>query len=205
MPGLLEIVFIVLIGYPIVQLLSVLAVRGSRVRLNELLREIRANPAYSAEDLRILEWTVLDDGIDSLLGVVALPVIAPFMTLTFAWEVLTGRLDPTSDSLEGDISRETRALSELMQEGSSSSPLWSNSSFKEARSLSIDINLKRMPLTLCLLFVGIIIPMPLVLFAYGLRQSTEVIAYFFRKIVVTNRLLIAGADTNLASARIRVK
>ena len=57
-PALLA--FVVLIGWPLVQLASTLYLRRHRRQMKELARELRADPRYQGQDLRLIDSAVRD-------------------------------------------------------------------------------------------------------------------------------------------------
>jgi hypothetical protein len=181
----------------------VLLVRTQRKKLNTLLKEIRSKSEYSADDLNILEWTILNKPPAALMSI-AFPLLAPIMTLSWSWDVLRGRMDPTIESLEKDLARETRVVSELVQEGSSNSKIWNDPAFTLARSLSADIEIKRMPITMLLSAAMLFLTLPCVFFAYGIRVSVaSFFSRFFKRTLFANKLLLAGLDVHhLAAARV---
>ena len=192
MPTILIAVFALLVGYPLIQLLSVAFARADQQKLNALLKQIRSNKTYTSEDLKVLEWTADPYPSATLL----LPLLAPVLVMYLAWEVLRGRVEDTSvESLERSLARETRVSSDLIQEGSSRSQIWNDPVFIEARSLASNIEFKRSPISLLLTgLIGLLLS-PIVFFAYGLGTSARaLLKHLVKRTIFANRLFFAGLD-----------
>ncbi|MCL2713267.1 MAG: hypothetical protein FWD68_01375 [Alphaproteobacteria bacterium] len=190
MPTILVILYSILIGYPLLQIASVLAVRSRRRELNRILQELRSNPSYTKKDLELIDrWTC--DTSNVVMGV-PLPLLAPFMMVYSAWEVLCGKVDYDFASLERDLARERTAVAELQRQGSSKSTIWNDDTFKQANRLSVDIDLGRRPVTIVISLACLMIPVPLVIINFGVRTTINVLTYLFRKVVITHRLFAVG-------------
>jgi hypothetical protein len=196
LPALLFFIFAVLVGYPLIQLCSVILVRSGRQELAVLIKEIKSDTSYDSNDLQVLEWAVLDKPPSAITAFV-FPIYAPIATLIWSWEILRGRLDPTADSLEKDTEREYRVVSELVHEGSSKSKIWNDPRFHRARFLSTEIEIKRMPITMLVSAVMASLMLPFVFLAYGIRTSvTSFFTHLFKRALFANKLLFAGLEVH---------
>ena len=186
MPTFLIIIFTVLVGYPLVQLISALLVRSMRRELELLVREIKQDPRYVASDLTILDWS-MNMGPPSAVTAILLPIFSPLALLAWTIDILKGKFELNIEELERSAKLEFQAVIELHTPGGSKSPIWNDERFHRAHHLTTEIDVRRFPITM---LVTMIVSLPFLmvaLVAQGIRMS---VSSFFNQ--STKRALLSA-------------
>ncbi|MEE1611159.1 hypothetical protein [Microvirga sp. CF3016] len=95
--------FIALIAWPLIQLISVLVVRSSRVRLKALAAELQSDPKFTDRDREAIEEELIfaragrGDPMNAVILAVT-PLILPLIILGDALRGLSGHQEPPSSS-----------------------------------------------------------------------------------------------------------
>ena len=187
--------FVVLIGWPLVQLASVLLVRGRRVRMRQLLTDLGQDSRYGQDDLALLDTVVRTSRGDP--ACVVFPVVVPLAILAASIGDLLGRPDrPAHRSTEAEDARadliEDRfgAVEIELGRRTGRETIDEDGRVAEVRRLAFEIGLIRWPTSL-LLTIALSLPvLPLYGLAYGLRRMTTVIPETAARLVESLRVTV---------------
>jgi hypothetical protein len=167
---------VVLIGYPLIQLISVLIVRPSRRRMKELATQLLSDPQYNEKQLKHVRDNLASARGDLLF--ILFPIGAPILIASASWAELRGELDKYRDeeAVLASAHREMEELDRLLERVGEPPlpyklPIWNDPRFVELRDLSQNVAMLRSPIALCLAALTSLAAAPLWLLAYGTRVS----------------------------------
>jgi hypothetical protein len=167
--------FIVLVGWPLAQILSVLAVRRQRDQLARLADQLRSDQRYGEAERLVIDEVMKQARGDPLF--LLAPLLLPLGIIIMSIADLFGRgpfggrgsmFDGTK--VEGSVRKDMKELYTLLH-GEAGARLSEDSRFRELESLATEIGFARSPVTLTLTAVGCLASLPFVVAAYGVNWS----------------------------------
>lgn len=170
MSVLLVALFGLLIGYPLVQLVSVVIARPRRRELRRLMAELRSDPIYTEKDLSVLDWTVGMERPHPVLSAL-LPLLAPIAVIAISVDILKGNIGPGGDDLDIRAGKELDDLKAQLKKlhDNPDSRIWSDERFDRARHLASEIEMIRLPITALISLIAFVFFSPVAFLAYGAR------------------------------------
>lgn len=192
MPPLpIALVFLALVGWPILKVCAAVAIRRKRMAIERLKSTLMANPRYGDSDHRAIEAACRDARGDPMA--VLTPVLVLFGIPIFSIAHLLGFADDeinirTQASLEASIRKQTILSQHILHDMPLVSPVYSDESFWEMDALAFDVGLFRYPTATIISVVFTILMLPLLLMAFGIRSSLK-------------RLLSTSIRSSVTSAR----
>lgn len=164
----------VLIGWPLVQIASVLAVRGSRAKMRALAAELLADRGHSPSD-RVLLDRSLAESRGHTMSVIA-PVALPFALLAAALAELFGRDRPSSSrTTPADVAARLKKLDVQLGLRTGDETIDHDPRFRELEELAYQVGFVRRPVTSLLTVFTCLPVLPVYLLAYGLRETVAVV------------------------------
>jgi hypothetical protein len=191
MPPPIVLAFVILLGWPLVQLGSVLLVRSRRARLKLLAAELRADPRYGPKDHEYLDCMLDEARGDAFF--ILFPLALPLLLVQASWAELRGQIKPVNErqlaSIRAQFQTVERTFETLGIEPRWKLPIAQDPRFKELSAIAPDIAFMRWPITMCLAALTSLIAAPIWLLAYGLRTSwTAFVAAIARRFAHSMRV-----------------
>lgn len=187
MPWPVQVMIAFLLGYPLIQLVAAIFAKPRRQRLAQLVSDLKADPSYTPDDLKILDWSASTDRPSLILSLV-FPVIAPIVVLVAAWELMRADKNITEQSIAQSADSDFRRLAELHRKGSSQSAIWNDERFIKARNLSTEVEMMRLPLTVIFSAITALLVLPVAAVAFGWNVSLPIREFLSE---LTRRALLA--------------
>jgi hypothetical protein len=185
---------IVLIGWPLLQLVGVILTKPKRARLRQLAEKLATDPQYGEDERRAVTRVVAEARGDGLI--LLAPILLPSAIIIMSIGALIGRAPlgkaPNffdADELTEEAKRERREMVRLLY-GEAGERLWSTDArFRELVDLSNDLEFERWPVSLLFTAIGLALALPFVIAAYGLQWSFRSAVQYGRRLADITRLM----------------
>ena len=183
---------VVLIGWPLAQLVSVWVVGSARAEARALADELRRDPRFGEADRRLLDRRLAEGKGNPALTL--LPILVPFGIVAFSVAELLGKSpkEPSKEDL-ADLALRLERLEALAGRNAPELKIQEDGRYRRLVALTSDIGILRWPISLLLTGLIALVTLPVYLLAYGLRSSwTAFVARIVRRYAVTIRFAHQG-------------
>lgn len=174
MPPPVVLVVSILLGWPLLQIASVLLVRDRRRRMRALAVELKADPRYGRDDAALIDREIREAKGDAFFAFA--PIALPFAILAAALAELVGWAPSPGGARRAErIEEQLNALHVEMKRRTGAETVDGDARFRELRGLATEIGFLRWPTTAVITVLTCLPALPLYLLAYGARQTLSVI------------------------------
>lgn len=192
-------VFFVLLGWPLVQIVKVLVLRPRRRRLKDLAAAIKRNPAYGTAERAVVDVVVKESRGSALnplmpilmpIAIIAACVIEVFETKIASHD--PGDMEQTKKRLhEGNV-RIEKDLFEASHGLSQKSAIWDDPRFAELRDRVTGLEMLSWPISLFFTGLTFVLALPIYALAFGIRFSAIKLFQSLRRFIGLTRHLPAS-------------
>ena len=180
---------VVLIGWPLAQLVSEWLVAGARSEVRALVDELRRDSRFGEADRKLLDRRLAD--AKGSPGLVLAPVFVPFGVFVISSAVLLGKSPPEATKEEFEALR--LRLEAAEEFGGPSLKIREDDRYRRLVALTDDIRILRWPVGLLLTGAIALMTLPIYLLAYGLHSSwTAFVTRIVRRYAVSIRFAQQG-------------
>ncbi len=159
-PALLAI--IVLLGWPLIQLISVLVASGPRKRLKNLAAELRADPRFGEIDRKLIDLVLKD--AKWFPGQLCLPFVVPIYVATDSYKA------PTREDF---MALEAELRTHQLEMNVKTLPVWSDPRYMKLVELAGTIEIVRSPITTLMTLGAFALAFPVFLISVYLRRARK--------------------------------
>lgn len=192
MPAPIWLAFAALVGWPLLQLASVLLVRPLRARMRRVADELSRDGQYGPDDRALVQRLVRESrGVPAF---VAFPILLPLGLVAASIVELVGR-DRPQDGMKhrpGQTSRDIEDPERSMGRRTGAERVHHDVRFETLAGLAFEISVLRWPLTTFLTILLCIPVLPLLALAYGLRQIGMILTGAAGRLAISLRFTAQG-------------